>query len=278
MVWSRCAVIRGFSANLNTIYADLDELDRGLAAVRDGFRCVETWEPPAPEVCDVFIERLRDLDLAVASVNTPAGPAPDDFGVAGDPSRVAWWRHSFVRTLDFARLAKAGAINVLVGGRRTNATPSAQWNCLVDNVSWALSQLNKDDPILLLEPLNGVDRQLPLLNNVDDVLRVFEHLGNPPGLRMLFDAYHLFQEEEDLLDALSRASGTIGHVQVADSPGRGEPGSGDLPVLQLLNALAKTGFDGWIGLEYFPTTRVAAFAWLSDCAELDDRLLPGMAS
>ncbi len=272
-------MIRGFSANLNTIYADVDELDRGLAAVRDGFRCVEMWAPPPdPELCDILIDRRRDLNLSVASVNTPAGPAANDFGVAGDPSRVAWWRQSFVRTLDFARRAEAGAINVLVGGRRTNATLPEQLNCLADNISWALKLLNKTDPILLLEPLNGVDRGAPLLNKVDDVLGVLEQLGNPSGLRMLFDVYHLFQEEEDLLEALSRASGMIGHVQLADSPGRGEPGSGDIPTRQLLSALAKTSFDGWVGLEYFPTTRFAAFAWLSDYAELDDRVLPGVAS
>jgi hydroxypyruvate isomerase len=276
-VWSRYAVIRGVSANLNTIYANLDELDRGPAAVRDGFRCVEMWAPPAPVIRDVFIDRLRHLDLRVASVNTPAGPADDDFGVAGDPSLVGWWRREFVDTLDFARQAEAGAINVLVGGRRTKTTPSAQWNCLLDNVLWALGQRKPDDPILLLEPLNRVDRRLPLLKNVEDVTRVLESLGRPPGLRMLFDAYHLFQEEEDLLDALRRSSGTIGHVQLADSPGRGEPGSGELPVNRLLSALASSGFDGWIGLEYFPTTRSTAFAWLSDYAELDDRLVPGMA-
>jgi hydroxypyruvate isomerase len=271
-------MIRGVSANLNTIYSDVGELDRCRAAVRDGFRCVEMWAPPSAEACDVFIDRLREFNLALASVNTPEGPAANDFGVAGDPGRVAWWRDNFARTLDFARSAQAGAINVLAGGRLTNATWSAQSNCFVDNLSWALGRLNSVDPILLLEPLNGVDRRSPLLRTVDDVLRVLDQLGNPPGLRMLFDAYHLFQEEDDLLDALSRASGKIGHVQVADSPGRGEPGSGDLPVSRLLSALANSGFDGWIGLEYFPSSRAAAFAWLSDRAELDDRVLPRVAS
>lgn len=271
-------MIRGLSANLNTIYAGMDDLDRCVAAAGDGFHCVEMWAPPAPELCDVMIDRLRDLDLSVASVNTTAGPAAADFGVAGDPRLVTMWRESFVQTLDFARRAEVEAINILVGGRRADTTRSAQWSCLEENLSWALRLLGENDPILLVEPLNSVDRRSPLLNKVDDALQLLEHLGSPPALRMLFDAYHMFQEEQDLLSALSRAAGSIGHVQLADFPGRAQPGSGDLPVHQLLSALASVGYDRWVGLEYFPTTRAAAFTWLDDCAEFDDRLLPRVAS
>jgi hydroxypyruvate isomerase len=270
--------MKGFSAHLNSIYADLDESDRCLAAVRDGFQCVEMWAPPVAELAGPMIERLQHLNLAVASVNTPEGPQPGDFGVAGDPSRIDWWRENFLGTLEFARRAHAEAINVLVGGRRAHAGRSDQRGCLADNLEWALSRRGEGDPVLLLEPLNGADRKSPLLRNVDDVLSVLAQLGSPPGLRILFDAYHLFQEEEDLVRALHRAAGAIGHVQLADYPGRAEPGTGVVPVERFLTHLAKTGYDGWIGLEYFPTRRGSAFAWLSEYGEFDDRLLPGVAS
>lgn len=270
--------MKGFSAHLNSIYADLDESDRCLAAVRDGFQCVEMWAPPAAELAEAMIDRLHQLNLSVASVNTPAGPLPDDFGVVSDPSLTDWWRENFLATLEFARRAHAEAINVLVGGRRSHAGRSDQRGCLADNLEWALSRLGESDPILLLEPLNGADRRSPLLQNVDDVLSILAQLGSPPELRILFDAYHLFQEEEDLVRALHRAAGTIGHVQVADYPGRAEPGTGDVPVERFLTELARTGYDGWIGLEYFPSATGSAFAWLGDYAEFDDRLLPGVAS
>ena len=281
-VWRGCdgcgRVIKGFSANLNCLYADLDEQDRCRAAVRDGFRCVEMWAPPGPTAVDQMIDTLGYLNLSVASVNTSEGPGRDAFGVVGDPSLTDWWRENFGVTLDFARRAGVEAINVLVGGRRPNADRAAQRACLVDNVGWALRRRRYSDPVLLLEPLNGADRRSPLLQNVEDVLSVLGQLGDPPGLRMLFDAYHLFQEEDDLIDALRRAAAAIGHVQLADFPGRAEPGSGELPVSRFLTELVATGYEGWVGLEYFPTAAATAFSWLNDYADLDDRVLPRVAS
>jgi hydroxypyruvate isomerase len=270
--------MKGFSVHLNSVYADIDESERCLAAARDGFRCVEIWAPPVGELAGAFVEQVQQLNLSVASVNTPEGPQPGDFGVAGDPSRVDWWRENFLTTLDFARRVHAEAINVLVGGRRAHVDLSNQMRCLTDNLEWALSGLGEGDPILLLEPLNGADRRAPLLRNVDDVLNVMDQLGRPPRLLILFDAYHLFQEEDDMVGALKRAYSSIGHVQLADYPGRAEPGTGDLPVARFLRHLAMTGYAGWVGLEYFPTGRGPAFAWLSDYAEHDDRVLPGVAS
>lgn len=271
-------MIKGFSAHLNSLYGDLDEQDRCAAAVHDGFRCVEMWTPPGRESGGRLIERLEQFNLSVATVNTHQGPAPDDFGVVSDPSLSGWWREHFIGTVEFARAAHADAINILVGGRRPNATQPGQFRCLLENLAWALGRRDSGDPVLLLEPLNGADRRSPLLRNVDGVLSVIDQLGSPPGLRMLFDAYHMFQEESDLIEALHLAAKTIGHVQVADYPGRAEPGTGDVPIRRFVTELAATGYNGWIGLEYSPSQSGSPFAWLLDYAEFDDRLLPGVAS
>jgi hydroxypyruvate isomerase len=132
---------------------------------------------------------------------------------------------------------------------------------------------------LLLEPLNAADRKSPLLHSVDRALGVIAELGNPSRLLLLFDAYHLFQEEDDVISALSRSAHRIGHVQVADYPGRAEPGSGEVPIARLLAELAQTSYSGWLGLEYFPSGREPSpFSWLLDYEGLDDRLLRGLAS
>lgn len=272
-------MIKGFSAHLNSLYAHLADQDRCAAAANDGFRCVEMWAPPGPESWSRLIGDLERLGLSLATVNTNTGTAPEDFGLVSDPACIDAWRDEFLSTLAFARRAKARCINVLVGGRRHSATRRAQRRCLTDNLVWAMQLLEADDPVLLLEPLNGADRWSPLLRNAEETLSVIAEVGGPPQLRLLFDAYHLFQEEDDLIKALRSAGDMIGHVQLADYPGRGEPGTGDLPVSEFLIELARTNYDGWIGLEYFPSGREEGpFAWLREFAELDGRFPPVVAS
>jgi hydroxypyruvate isomerase len=225
-----------------------------------------------------MIERLHQLELSLASVNTHQGHEPDGFGLVSDPSHVEWWRKDFLATLGFARRAGAESINVLVGGRRQSASRPAQHRCLLNNLDWALGQLIEHDPLLLLEPLNGADRRSPMLQRIDDALAVIAELNEPPQLRLLYDAYHVFQEEDDLIRALHLAGAAVGHVQVADYPGRGEPGTGEIPVGRLLTELARTGYSGWVGLEYFPSVDGTPFAWLRTCPEFDNWLLPEVAS
>ena len=272
-------MIKGLSAHLNTLYTDHDDVDRCSAAAADGFRCVEMWAPPAPDVAGAMVERIEQLGLSVASINTLEGNEPDDFGLAADPSRIDSWRNDFVALLEFARSVNAGAINVLVGRRRKDATRRAQQHCLLGNLDWALRQLESDGPVLLLEPLNAVDRRSPLIHNTAGALSVMAELDHPTQLRLLFDAYHLFQEENDLIEALQRAIRSIGHVQLADYPGRAEPGTGEIPVASFLAELERLGYSGWVGLEYFPSGHEGSpFAWLRDHAAFDDRSLPEVAS
>ena len=203
------------------------------------------------------------------------GPEPDDFGLAAEPSCIDSWRNHFLAALEFARSVNVEAINVLVGGRRRRRYAAGPATCLLDNLDWALRQLDSEGPVLLLEPLNAAERRSPLLHNTAGALSVISELGHPPHLRLLFDAYHLFQEEDDLIEALHLAAGTIGHVQLADYPGRAEPGTGEIPVANFLAELERTGYSGWVGLEYFPSGRDGSpFAWLRDYAAFDDRSLP----
>jgi hydroxypyruvate isomerase len=266
-------VIHGLSAHLNTLYADSPEVERCRRAADDGFRCVEMWAPPPAKVREQLAMTIRSLGLHVASVNTGQGSQPDDFGLASEPAAVGWWRADFLTTLSFARDVNARAINMLVGGRRPTATKAAQLNCLLANLEWAVSQLDRDDPLLLLEPLNSADRPSPMIHRLEDALAVVAQLGHPPALQLLVDAYHLYQEEETLIGALELAAPRIGHVQLADFPGRAEPGTGEIPFGLFLSELARTGYAGWLGLEYFPRSKGAArFDWIHDHSELHGSL------
>ena len=264
-------MIQGLSANLNTLYGDVEEVDRCAAAAQDGFKYVEMWTAPS-EAAERVAHELERLNLSLVSVNTHPGSEPSDFGLAGDPARTDAWRVDFLRTLDFARHARARAINVLVGGRRPGATRSEQQQCLIENLTWALTLLRSGDPALLLEPLNGVDRGSPLLRDAADALSVMSKIGNPTNLQLLFDVYHLFQEEIDPIATLRRVANRIGHVQLADYPGRAEPGTGKIPIAHFLEELAHADYSMFLGLEYFPTVAdKSPFSWLSDYPDIDDR-------
>jgi hydroxypyruvate isomerase len=259
-------MIQGLSGHLHTLYPHLGPEQALLQASADGFKAVEMWEAPAEHEQAQFVSTLTALGLELVSLNTTSGSNQDSFGLLGDPTVVGLWRDDFERTLAFARLAGARAINVLAGGRVPHSPWSAQWECLIANLQWALSRLARDDdPFLLLEPLNGADRRSPLLKTPADVLWVLAELDQPHLLKMLFDVYHVFQETEGLLEALHVSAGTIGHVQLADYPGRAEPGTGVIPIADLLRALAETGYEGWLGLEYFPRDSAAAgLDWVRD--------------
>jgi hydroxypyruvate isomerase len=237
------------SASLSALYPDQPLAAACRAARADGFSRVELWAPPARADWPEALNALSGL--SVTSVNSDAGASPS-FGTAGDPGRTAAWRAGFAETLEFTRASSAEAINVLAGGRLRDQTRDGQLATLRANLAWALATLQPNDPVLLLEPLNGADRHSPLLSRVDDAVRILDGVGSPQ-IRLLFDAYHVHQEEPDLLATYARVSPYVGHVQVADFPGRGEPGTGELPWEAFLAEVVSSGYRGSIGCEFLPT-------------------------
>ena len=238
------------SASTGALYPGLPPAPACSAAVADGFTAVEFWAIPEHEVRDVE-QVVTSAGLAVTSINAGTGEAPDDFGLLGIPDALTAWRQAFLDSLDVARRLHARGINLLVGGRVTGSTRSAQLECVRRNLDWCLTRLAPGDPVLLIEPLNGADRRSPLVRSVADAAAVLDSVGSPPELGMLFDAYHLFQEEPDLHEAFDRARPR--HVQLADHPGRGEPGTGTLPVADFVRHVLASGYDGWLGCEFTPS-------------------------
>jgi hydroxypyruvate isomerase len=227
------------------MYSTLPFIDRLEAAVADGFASVEFWVSPAP---DATARELGNLGLGVSAINVDPGPGPDAAGLLSDPIQIEWWRAEFLKTLDYAAQVGCQTINALVGGR-DDIKRSEQVGAMLENLEWALKRV-PDDVVLVIEPLNRRDRPGYLLHTLRDAAVVREALGEPPGLRILFDAYHLQQERHDLASLFLAHIDAIGHVQVADVPGRGAPGTGSIDFAPFWSALADK-YDGWLGLEYY---------------------------
>ncbi len=240
------------SASIPALYGSRPFAAACAAAADDGFSCVELWAPPERQDWPAALEALDTRRLSLTSVNAPTGAAPA-FGTAAAPALSDSWRAGVLETLEFARVAGATAINVLAGERMPGLTRAEQLACLRENLTWLLDLLDANDPmLLLLEPLNAVDRTSPLLGRLDDAIGVLDEVGSD-RLRLLFDAYHLHQEEPDLLRAFDRALPYVGHVQVADFPGRAQPGTGTLPWSSLIAEIVTSGYRGRIGCEFVPT-------------------------
>jgi hydroxypyruvate isomerase len=237
--------LRGLSANISLMYSALPFLDRLEAAATDGFASVEFWLSPAP---GATARELGNLGLGVSALNVNPGPGPGAAGLLSDPTQIEWWREEFLTTLDYASKVGCQTINALVGGR-DDVKRSKQVGAMLENLEWALKR-TPEDVVVVIEPLNRRDRPGYLLHTLRDAAAVRESLGDPPGLRILFDAYHLYEEHHDLASLFLAHIDAIGHVQIADVPGRGAPGTGSIEFAPFWSALADK-YDGWLGLEYY---------------------------
>ncbi len=259
----------GLSCHVSTQYAELPFAERFAAAARDGFRCVELW---APDDADLVVREVTRHRLAVAVLNLPAGPGPRDVGRLADPSATEAWRRELLATVSLAVDLGCPAVNVL-GGARLPIGRARQYHVMAANLAWALERL-PDGIDLLLEPLNRRDRPSYVIRSIEDVVELRGMLGDPPRLRLLFDAYHLHQGTHDLTELFWRWQHLVGHVQIADVPGRGEPGSGEIDFPAFLAAVQRSTYAGWIGLEYVPSDgHGPGLRWLRDA----EGLTTGMA-
>ena len=198
--------------------------------------------------------------LTISVVNTHQGPHPGDHGRATDERYQSWWRRELELTLELAADVGCSTIHLVLGP--TEPDPGRSLDVALRNIAWALEQTTQSQELLLLEPL-GPDRPNYLVRTVADVIRLRQALGDPERLRILFDTYHLQQTELDIVDALRLAAPLIGHVQLADAPGRNEPGSGSIDFEVFFDRLAESNYQGWLGLEYRPSSGAgAALHWL----------------
>ena len=253
--------MRRFAANVSILFPTLPYMERFRAAADSGFDVIETWWPAdafgAGASADDIVRSAEKSGLETALLNFVAGDMKaGDRGLAGDPMRVRMFRENVPVAIDLARRLGCRKLNALAGNASSDADRPAQLDLLVESVRFAADAAGEAGMSVMLEPLNPIETPRYLLRDTKAVLEIIERVGRP-NVRMQFDVYHVAMAGEDPLEAIRRAGRLIGHVQLADMPGRHEPGTGELRFPAILDALEAAGYDGVLGLEFVPADPAA---------------------
>ena len=249
-----------WAANLSILFPELAVTERPAAAAAAGFDAVESWWPfptatPDPTEVDSFVNAIRDADVQLVALNFYAGDMPaGDRGIASWPGREDEFHASARIAIDIGKRLGTKAFNALYG----NSIPGADQDDLaVRNLRHAAAQVAEIGGTILIEPVSGAPAY-PLLTAAD-VIAVLDRVG-ADNMALLADLYHLSVNGDDVAKAIDVHFGRIGHVQIADSPGRHEPGTGQLDLAGWLHTLDERGYTGYVAAEYQPTD--AGFDWM----------------
>jgi hydroxypyruvate isomerase len=251
-----------FAANVSMLFGEAPFLDRFALAARAGFGAVECqfpYEAPAAEIR----ARLDDHGLAMVLHNLPAGDwGAGDRGIACDPARAAEFRAGVARATAYARTLGVTQLTALAGIAPAGADTALVRRTLVANLRFAARALAAEGMRLLVEPINTFDVPGFFVNRTAQCLALIDDVGEPDVL-VQYDAYHAQRMEGELAGTLARHLPRIGHIQVADNPGRHEPGTGEIRFDFLFSELQRLGYAGWIGCEYKPQQRTElGLGWL----------------
>ncbi len=240
-----------FAAKLTMLFNEVEFLDRFAAAASAGFKGVEYLFPYAyPK--DELAERLRAHDLVQALHNLPCGDwDAGDRGIACHPDRTGEFQDGVGQAIDYAAALGCTRLNCLAGVAPAGAAPDRLRETFVANLRFAAEALAKAAMTLLTEPINTRDIPGFYLCRSDQALAIIDEVG-APNLALQYDVYHMQIMEGDLAPTIERNLDRIAHVQVADTPGRHEPGSGEINYPFLFDHLDRLGYEGWIGCEYRP--------------------------
>ncbi|GHH36490.1 TIM barrel protein [Streptomyces candidus] len=265
-----------FDVNLSILFTELPLLERPAAAAAAGFTAVELWWPwietptPGQAELDALKKALDDAGTQLVGLNFYAGrlPGPDRGALSVPGEESDRFRANIDVAADFAASVGCKALNALYGNRVEGADPQVQDSLALENLVLAARAADRVGAILLIEALNKPESPLYPLVSAPSAIEVVDKVNAATGLgnaKFLLDLYHLSMNGEDLNQVIDAYADKTGHVQIADNPGRGAPGSGDLDLTDLLGRLKKAGYRGWVGLEYKPGDRPSAeaFEWLA---------------
>lgn len=239
------------AANLSMLFADAPFLGRFDRAAAAGFRRVEFQFPYAHTPAEVGAA-LDAAGLECVLFNLPAGDwAAGERGIAAHPARVDEFRRGVALALEYAGRLGCRRINCLAGLRDPGVPAEEQRAALVENLRFAAAALAERGLTLLVEPLNAYDVPGFLLHGSRAALDLIDAVG-APNLMLQYDVYHMQRGEGELAATVAANLGRIGHIQIADAPGRHQPGTGEIRYRFLLPHLDRIGYTGVVGLEYHP--------------------------
>ena len=251
-----------FAANLSMLFTEVPLLDRFERAARAGFSSVEL-QFPYEATAAAIRERLVANRLQMVLHNLPAGDwATGDRGIACDPARVAEFRAGVATAVGYATALGVPQLNCLAGKAPAGVPDTQVRATFVANLRFAAAALKAAGLKLLIEPINNFDVPGFWLNRTELAISVLDEVGADNAF-VQYDIYHAQRYEGELAATLSKHLSRIGHIQIADNPGRNEPGTGEINCSFLFKHLDSIGYTGWIGAEYKPAASTeAGLHWL----------------
>ena len=255
-----------FAANLTMLFTELPFLDRFEAAARAGFKAVEFLFPYAYDPHELR-RRLDANGLQLVLHNLPSGDwDAGERGIACHPDRTEEFRAGVARGIEYARVLGVKQLNCLAGKAPAGVSEALLRQTLVDNLRHASAQLRPAGLQLLVEPINTFDIPGFYVNRTQQLIEILDEVGADNAF-VQYDIYHAQRMEGELAATMQQHLGRIGHMQLADNPGRHEPGTGEINYAFLFAHLDRIGYDGWIGCEYKPaTTTEAGLGWIRPLA------------
>jgi hydroxypyruvate isomerase len=250
-----------FAANLSLMFGEANFLDRFAAARAARFDAVEFLFPYAFEA-EQIAQRLARYQLQLALFNLPAGDwSAGERGIACDPRRVGEFQDGVALALDYAAELGVRQLHCLAGKLPPNVPHQRARETYIANLKFAAARLAEHGLRLLIEPINTFDIPGYFLNASAQAVEIIAECG-AENIFLQYDIYHMQRMEGELANTIRANLPLIAHVQVADNPGRHEPGSGEINYRYLFRLLDELGYDGWVGCEYIPLgDTVAGLAW-----------------
>ena len=251
-----------FAANISMLFTEIDFLERFAQASRAGFRAVE-MQFPYQYSADVLSEQLRRHRLSQVLLNLPAGDwSMGDRGIACLPDRVGEFQDGVERAIEYATALECPRVNCLAGVAHAGGDRLRLHDTFVENLRFAARELKRRGIALMIEPLNSRDNPGFFIRNSRHAAEIIEEVGSD-NLHLQFDVYHSHIMDDEVVSALQQHFSHIAHVQIADDPGRHEPGTGRIDFRAVFQALERANYSGWIGCEYLPkTTTEEGLSWL----------------
>ncbi|MSQ59002.1 MAG: hydroxypyruvate isomerase [Betaproteobacteria bacterium] len=252
-----------FNANLSMMYNEVDFLDRFAAAAKSGFKGAEFLFPYAYDKNQVA-ELARKNNLKVVLFNMPPGDwNAGDRGMACDPSRHSEFQDNVGKALDYALALGCSQVHCMAGLKPRGVNEEKMREAYIANLQFAGKEMAKHNLKVLIEAINTRDIPGFYLNTSAQAMDIL-HYANVPNLYFQYDIYHMQIMEGDLAPTMEKLLPKIAHMQLADTPGRNEPGTGEINYSFLFRHLDKIGYQGWIGCEYRPKGNTeAGLGWMN---------------
>lgn len=252
-----------YSVNLSMLYTEHPFLDRFARAARAGFTAVEFWFPYEFDLKEMRA-RLESLGLTLVLFNLhPGDIRAGEWGSLGHPQKRGYFRWSLAEALEAARFLNCTRLHAMFGNEVLGMERTNQVECAVENLSWAAPLAAEAGVTLLIEPLNRTDRPTYFLHRTAEALNIVQRV-NHPQVGLQYDVYHAQMTEGNLINTITACLPYIGHIQIADVPGRHQPGTGEINYPVILDVVKKLNYSGYVGLEYQPTKDTdSSLAWLA---------------